>query len=431
MKLYPHQQEALRLTSGLRRVAYYYDMGLGKTFIGSEKMREIGNRINLIVCQKSKVEDWCEHLYNCYNDIAIMNLTEKRTYEAFMLNYNLTNRIIVAVINYELIWRDSRKGLMSLSGFTLMLDESSLIQNRTAKKTRFIMKMNPDAVILLSGTPTSGKYENLWTQCHLLGWDITNHAFQTTYVNWTTIDVGGFPQKIVDKRDPYKNVDRLKRKMREHGCIFCKTEDVMDLPDQQFITLKCHAPVQYRKFMEDSVVTIKHHGESIQLIGDTILSKRLRARQLCGMYCKSKIASFHDLVQSTNARLIVFYSFRAERDELMKACEDRPISLVDGDIKDLKAYEEEDNSVTLIQYQAGAMGLNLQKAHIIVYFTPPERSDLFEQSKKRIHRIGQSVTCIYYMLTAANTIEQDIYRALSKREDYTNDLFTAYETKNY
>ena len=29
MKLYPHQQEVLKQTNGLNKVAYYLDMGLG------------------------------------------------------------------------------------------------------------------------------------------------------------------------------------------------------------------------------------------------------------------------------------------------------------------------------------------------------------------------------------------------------------------
>ena len=36
MELYPHQQEALKLTEGENKVAYYLDMGLGKTYVGSD-----------------------------------------------------------------------------------------------------------------------------------------------------------------------------------------------------------------------------------------------------------------------------------------------------------------------------------------------------------------------------------------------------------
>lgn len=62
---------------------------------------------------------------------------------------------ICGVINYELTFR--RKILKTLSGFTLMLDESSLIQNETAKRSKFVLGLKPDNVILLSGTPTRGQ----------------------------------------------------------------------------------------------------------------------------------------------------------------------------------------------------------------------------------------------------------------------------------
>jgi SNF2 family DNA or RNA helicase len=69
------------------------------------------------------------------------------------------------------------------------------------------------------------------------------------------------------------------------------------------------------------------------------------------------------------------------------------------------------------------MGLNLQKANRIVYYTPPLSSELFEQSKKRIHRIGQNRTCFYYYLTCRSSVEERIYAVLAMRRDYTEELF--------
>ena len=66
MELFKHQQEALEQTKDLNRVAYYLDMGLGKTFVGAEKMDDLGANINLIVCQKSKIEDWIDHIKEYY-----------------------------------------------------------------------------------------------------------------------------------------------------------------------------------------------------------------------------------------------------------------------------------------------------------------------------------------------------------------------------
>lgn len=412
IKLFPHQQEALDKSSGYKRVGYFHDMGLGKTFTGSEKMQQVGARINLIVCQKSKIGDWLDHIKEHYNYLTC-DLTKKNELEKFL---RAEDTPICGVINYDLLFR--RGGLSQLKDFTLMLDESSMIQNDKAKRSKFILKMKAENVILLSGTPTSGKYENLWTQCRLLGWNISKTNYNNTYVNWRKIYIGGFPIKTVNKRNPYKNVERLKRKLRENGADFLKTEDCFELPMQTFIPVVVNSSKEYLQFAKDAVVKV---GD-IQLVGDTTLTKRMYMRQLCGQYSKDKLDAFKDLVDSTNDRLIVFYNFTEEYERLKKLVE-RPISVINGQKKDLVAYETEDDSVTFIQYQAGSMGLNLQKVNKIVYFTLTERSELFEQSKKRTHRIGQDKPCFYYIMLCEGSIEENINTALEQYKDYTDFLF--------
>lgn len=421
IKLYRHQIDALKRTKEFNRVAYYHDMGLGKTFTGAEKMLQLGARVNLLICQKSKINDWIEHFYQHYKtDFLIFDLTNKTELHTFLLDENDSPFERVGIINYELAWR--RKDLLKLKNFTLMLDESSLIQNRKAKQTRFILKLQPVNVILLSGTPTAGKYENLWTQAHLLGWNISESLYNKQYVNWKLIDVpGGMKVKVVDKADPYKNIGRLKEKFREHGAVFLKTEECFDLPKQTFVDITVRAPKEYQKFMKDGLVVL--NGEEI--IGDTSLTKRLRARQLCGQYAQNKIDALRDLILSTNERLIVFYNFNEELQMLIQVCEElnRPTNIINGQIKEHEIYEYCSDSVTLVQYQAGAMGLNLQKANKIIYFTPPERCELWMQSQKRIHRIGQTQPCFYYKLICKGSIEENIYKALDRGTDYTDELF--------
>lgn len=449
MNLYQHQTDSLKRTKGFNRVAYYHDMGLGKTFTGAEKMIQLGKRVNLVICQKSKIDDWCEHFVDNYelsHNMMIYDCTKWNKADWLLFSNDIDfikdahqQDITVLIINYELCWR--RKQLLQLHDFTLMLDESSLIQNIKAKQTKFIMNLQPSDVILLSGTPVSGKYENIVTQAHLLGWNISQEIYDRTYVNWTLTpdDGSGMRHRIVDMSNPYKNVDRLKDKLRQYGADFLKTEDVLDLPEQTFIDVWVDAPKEYKKFMKEDYVLLKnvipftddfgvdpaYFQSDVELIGDTTFTKRLYARQLCSQYNKNKIEALTDLIQSTQDRLIIFYNFNDELNILKGVCnkQKRPYSEVNGSVKDLSNYEECDNSVTLVQYQAGAMGLNLQKCNKIIYFSLPERSELFEQSKKRIHRIGQSQPCFYYVMMAKNTVESDIYETLKMRRDYTDELF--------
>lgn len=427
MILYPHQKAELEATKDFNRVAYYHDMGLGKTFVGAEKIIQLGSFINLVVCQKSKIEDWQDHFLLYYSEkTTIFNLTEKLDFKEFfeVPNKNYKDQVI-GIINYDLIFR--RKELLKLSNFTLLLDESSLIQNEKAKRSKFILSLKPKNVILLSGTPTGGKYERLWSQLHLLGWNISKDMFYNHYVDYHWDDSEGFPIMIIDG---YKNETRLKNKMRQYGCRFLKTEEVFDLPEKTDIPIVIPTTPEYKKFRKNSLVEFKYDGVEIELIGAIILTRFLYERQLCGQYNKKKLEAFESLVQSTEDRLIVFYNFTAELNALQKitAKYNIPVSLINGDVKDLTAYENNSNSITFLQYQAGSMGHNLQKANKIIYFTPPVSSELFEQSKKRIHRIGQEKPCFYYYLICGNSIEQAIYGTLAKRKDYTDKLFIEDET---
>ena len=244
-----------------------------------------------------------------------------------------------------------------------------------------------------------------------LGWNISKKMYYNQYVDMK-ISPEGYP--IIKG---YKNVERLKWKMREHGCVFMKSEEVLNLPTQNFIPINVPESKEYKKFKKTGIIITKDY----ELVGDTTLTKLLYSRMLCGHYNADKIRAFQDLVESTEDRLIVFYNFNDELEVLKSAVEDKPISVVNGQTKDLTAYEEYSNSITMVQYQAGAMGLNLQKANKIIYFTPPLSSELFEQSKKRIHRIGQEQPCFYYQLTSG--IEKRIYDTLAMRKDYTDKLF--------
>ena len=180
-----------------------------------------------------------------------------------------------------------------------------------------------------------------------------------------------------------------------------------------------------REFKDDSDFYGVDVTSRIELIGNTRFTKRLYARQLASQYNKNKIDALKDLIQSTSDRLIVFYNFNDELDILKRICNTlkRPYSEVNGSVKDLTNYEEKNDSVTFCQYQAASMGLNLQKCNKIIYFSLPERSELFEQSKKRVHRIGQSSPCFYYILMAKNTVDEQIKRTLEMRKDFTDELF--------
>ena len=431
MKLYPHQTEALELIKDKNRCAIYYDMGLGKTYIGSEKMVDLGNSINLVICQKSKIDDWINHFRANYQDMWVYDLTREKDFSSFVdfAQYDESEIVditegncpsyFIGIINYDLVWR--RPELLKLSDFTLMLDESSLITNQTAKRSEFILKLKPTNVILLSGTPTAGKYEKLWSQLQLLGWNIDEETFFKSYVDYKWIDKDGYWDKQILG---YKNVDHLKRRLAKFGAIFKKTEEVIDLPAQIDQIIYVPPSKEYKHFKKHHYLEI----EDKEFIGDTALTKILYERQLCGQYSQDKLEAFRDLVESTEDRLIVFYNFTEEWHKLGKITDElgRPSSVVNGQFRHPEVLDNHDNGILFVQYQAGAYGLNLQKANKIIYYSLPlgiGSCDLWEQSKKRIHRIGQNQTCFYYYLLVKNSIETWNLELLKTGKELTDDLF--------
>ena len=412
MKLMPHQMQALKLTQSLTKVAYYYDMGLGKTYIGSEKLAQLHASYNLVVCQKSKLKDWYEHFKEHYPNYNIV------LYKDQSISDLPTNSIII--INYDSVWRRSELLNLNKKKFTLLLDESQYIKNDNSNRGNFILrKLKPTNVILLSGTPIGGKYEELWSQCQLLGWYINKAEFWFRYIVTENIDVG-LPYTIPVVIG-YRNIDHLKAQLYKYGARFLKSEEVLTLPEQVIIDVIIDSIPEYKTFQQSKIVSINNKV----LVGETGLTQLLYSRQLSGMYNKHKYEYLNELLESTNDRVIIFYNFKEEFINLNNLISKlkKPISYVNGQGTNLLNYDKNSNSVTLVQYQSGSTGLNLQKSNKIIYFSPPLSADLWMQSAKRIHRIGQSNTCFYYYLISKNTVEKPIIDRLKLREDYTLALF--------
>lgn len=199
------------------------------------------------------------------------------------------------------------------------------------------------------------------------------------YIDYILIPINGFKTpKILG----YKNVEHLKQRLKEYGAVFMKTEEAIELPEQIDNIIKIENTKEYKQFKKDRIV----NTENILLVGDTSLTRLLYLRQLASQYNKNKLQALKDLVESTSDRIIIFYNFNKEREEIAQ-CLKGHTSIISGDMKDLNCYEKYNDSITLVQYQAGATGVNLQKANKIIYYSLPLSSELFEQSKKRIHRI--------------------------------------------
>jgi SNF2 family DNA or RNA helicase len=106
--------------------------------------------------------------------------------------------------------------------------------------------------------------------------------------------------------------------------------------------------------------------------------------------------------------------------------------ILDGEQKDKDVWKQfqSDESIKVIicQYQSGAQGIDLFAADTIIYYEPTLSSTTLEQSRDRIHRMGQTQKCSYIHFITKKSVEEDIYKALARYEDFSERLFESYMT---
>lgn len=412
--LYPHQVEILGNLYEYNKCALFLDMGLGKTITGAIKATSYHKPI-LTICPKSVMRQWEECFEEWCKEYTVYNLTNKKQLQSFIDD---TQDLKMGVINYESAWR--KQELLKLKGVTLILDESQAISNTTSKQTKGIMKLKFDNLILLSGTPCSNaRYDKLYTQLKMLGLPMNKRSYEDRYCNFFDMEKGGVKFRVLSKTNPYKRTEELKATIKMLGGRFMRTDEVLDLPEQRFIDVWVPPSKYYKTFVKDGYVDC---GDT-EYISSSPATDMLYARQLCNS--KEKLEMVRTLIEGTEDRVIIFYNFNCELELLQQLVQKlkRPISYVNGSVKNLNCYNNNSDSVTFVQYQSGSSGVNLQKASKMIYYSPPIKSDFFEQSKKRIHRIGQDNKCTYWKLITNNSIELNIYNTLAKKQDCNEELF--------
>ena len=414
IELYHYQQDIIDKLEPYNKVALYMECGTGKTLTSSTKAVTYNVPI-IIVCPKAVLLQWLEHFNNVHPNYYTYNLTNKKQLQSFI---DSKSDLKMGVITYGLVWR--RPELLKMKGYTLICDESHNLCNPTSKQTKGVMKLPYENLILLSGTPNGGAYEKLYTQMKMLGYQQNKMQFEDRYCNMFTMETGGIKFKVLSKKNPYKHIDELNQILREDlHCVFLKTNEVNELPEQRFIDVPVAVTKDYQRFLKDDYIDL---GDK-EYISGSPTSKLLYSRFLCGADNQNKIDVVTTLLEGIEDRVIIFYNFKIEQNVITKICQKlkKQVFICDGSAKEIDKFKNTDKSVLLTQYQAGGTGLNLQFCNKVIYFSPTLSSNLYEQSKARTWRCGQQNKCTYWLLKSG--IENDIYYSLDNKNDYTLKLF--------
>lgn len=126
---------------------------------------------------------------------------------------------------------------------------------------------------------------------------------------------------------------------------------------------------------------------------------------------------------------MVFCDFRHSVDvvaDAMTKAHMNPI-ILDGRTTDKGCWElfqhMPDVRGIVCQYQSGGAGIDLTAASTCLFYEPTLSSNLNQQARDRIHRIGQGSACSYLYLMCAGSIEESIYKALRGYQDFSVSFF--------
>lgn len=348
----------------------------------------------------------------------------------------------LTVINYDMVWRDSR----FLKPFgCIVLDESHFIKNRTSRRGKHMLKMALNAThrYILTGTPiNNGKLHEYWAQM----------AFLSPVKGKRTIDsewlgsYAKFQEKycLLDRYfQPYayKHVSEIQGIVQDHSYRILK-KDCLDLPEKlpdeiYDIELSPVPKKYYKQLMKSSAII------DLGIVAENPLTKLLRLRQLASGYIVDDFGKTHyfpseketvlkEFLEGWEKKLVIFCEFRESIDSVCRTLREKGIEFVtqDGRQQDNNIWQRFQNEpkiqIIVCQYQSASTSIDLFAADTILYYEPTISTNLLEQSRDRIHRIGQGQPCSYIHFLTKGSVEPIIYGRLEKFSDFNQRQFVEY-----
>ena len=319
----------------------------------------------------------------------------------------------------------------------VIIDELSSFKNPQAKRFKALKKVRPKIrrIVGLTGTPAPNSLLDIWAPFRLidngqrLGRFITHYRDQyftpgrrngTIVYNWNLRP--GADQAI------YDNIADITVSMR--------TTDYLQLPEATHQHITVQLPAKARKHIDtlkrDLVLDLD--DDTIDAANAATLS--LKLQQLAGgaIYNETgddyitvhdeKIQALTELVdQAQGNPMLVCFWFKHERDRILDAI---PGARVLDTAKDFHDWNNGDIPVALIHPASAGHGLNLQAGgHIMVWYTTPWSLELYEQANARLHRQGQTDPVSIIHIDTADSIDQTVHQALTRKDTTQQALITA------
>ena len=351
----------------------------------------------------------------------VLFITKKKAIGSIESDYDkLSPSYEMCIINYEslhIVMNDAKWDL-------IICDEAHSMgafpkaSNRAKMVGDVIDKCKP-MVILLSGTPTPESYSQMYHQVYRIPrnpfTEFKNfYRFCDKYVKVREKRINGLVIKdytngseaIVDAMRPYT----INYTQKEAGFNAETSEEILE------VEMKESTYNLIDRLKRDLVV----EGESEVILGDTPVKLMMKMHQLCSGTIKFESGNSM-IIDTTKAEFIrsrfanskigIFYKFKEELNALSQ------VFGADNLTTDLSVFEDTDKSIAL-QIVSGREGISLKKADYLVYYNIDFSATSYWQSKDRMTTKDRLQNKVYWIFSKGG-IEYDIYKAVTKKKDFT------------
>lgn len=349
----------------------------------------------------------------------VLFITKKKAIGSIESDYRLLNPDYeIFVINYESLHKVDLKGWDAI-----VCDEAHSMgafpkPSKRAKQVKeFVIKNNP-YVILLSGTPTPESFSQMYHQIYSIPGNpfrkyVNFYKFAKDYVIPKTKRIGSFmvndysggKQSILDEMNKYM----ISYTQKEAGFESSIKEQILRVEAPKSIYSLCN------KLTKHLVV----EGKEDVILADTSVKLMQKLHQ---MYSGTvKFESGNSMVLDTfkaqyiydnfcNHKIGIFYKFKEELNAIKQVYGEHICT-------DLETFNTTDKSIAL-QIVSGREGISLRKAKYLVYYNIDFSATSYWQSRDRMTTKDRPGNEIFWIFTSKG-IEDKIYKAVSKKKDYT------------
>lgn len=451
-KPWEHQLKALEYLYERDAAALYTKPGSGKTKIMIDLIVNRGFKRVLVVAPKKPCDVWPPQ-FKLHSGlgfdtvIPLHNLDWKGKQNELKLAMKYPkDKPLIFICNYESVWRkplDKMLFYKKLGIDCVICDESHRIKSPSSKCSRFLARLGNTVPhrYLLTGTPLAENPMDVYAQYRFLDPSIFGTNYYAFCEEYQNIDAAlsarvGFP--ILDKKQPYKNLDRLREKM--FSCAFYMKSTVK-LPKTTRMVVKVPMDQKteevYRELAKDGAVEL---GEGFMTVNN-VLSMIIRKQQVTSGYLPieyddgttelKRISTYrrtflYKFIQGLpdEEPLVIFAKFKKDLYAIRKVAERLGCgySEVSGSEDTLKDWKAGKTRILGVQYTSGSESIDLTRAYICIFYTLDHSLGKYDQARKRIHRPGQERPCLYYHFVATmstgKTVDQEILQCWKDKEDY-------------